>query len=220
MNRAFLPSIKSLLLAAMAVSSFAFAAPAVHEKAKPDAAKGEALYSTGDNVRGIPACESCHGKAGNSTISANPKLAGQHEAYLVKQLHDFASPDRKQAIMGGYAKALKADEISNLAAYLAGQVQKQGTAKNPALAALGKKIFRGGIAEKRIPACAGCHSPNGAGIPAQFPRLAGQHQDYTKAQLTAFRSEDRKNSVQMQSISKNLSEKEIDALADYMAGLK
>lgn len=221
MNRAFLTCIKSVLLAATAVSSFAFAGvQPVHGKVKPDAAKGEALYSTGDNARGIPACSSCHGAAGNSTISANPKLAGQHEAFLAKQMHDFASPDRKHAIMSTYAKALKPEEINNLAAYLSGQVPKQGAAKNPELATLGKKIFRGGIADKRIPACAGCHSPNGAGIPAQFPRLAGQHQDYTKAQLLAFRSEDRKNSLQMQSISKNLSEKEIEAVADYIAGLK
>jgi cytochrome c553 len=220
MNRAFLPCIKSLLLAAMAVSGFAFAGvQPVHGK-NPDVAKGEALYSTGDNARGIPACSSCHGAAGNSTISTNPKLAGQHEAVLAKQLRDYAGPDRKHAIMSPYAKALKEDEIINLAAYLSGQVQKQGAAKNPDLATLGKKIFRGGIAEKRIPACAGCHAPNGAGIPAQFPRIAGQHQDYTKAQLLAFRSDERKNSLQMQSISKNLSEKEIDALADYIAGLR
>jgi cytochrome c553 len=142
------------------------------------------------------------------------------EAYLAKQLHDFTTPERNQAIMSAYSKALKPEEIRNMAAYLSLQAPKQGTAKAPDLAAMGKKIFRGGIAEKRIPACAGCHSPNGAGIPAQFPRLAGQHQDYTKAQLTAFRSDARKNSAQMQSIAKNLSEKEIDALADYIAGLK
>lgn len=222
MNRAFLSGLKSMLLASLACSMFNVAASTAEsaKMAKPDPAKGEALYNSGDAARNIPSCSSCHGAAGNSTISANPKLAGQHEAYLVKQLQNFQTPERNQAVMSLYAKALKADEIANLAAYLSAQVQKPGAAKNKDIVTMGKKIWRAGIAEKNVPACAGCHSPNGAGIPAQFPRLAGQHQDYTVAQLTAFRTMARKNSAQMNTISKNLSEDEIKAVADYAAGLK
>jgi cytochrome c553 len=222
MNRAFLSGLKAMLLASLAFSMFNVAAStaAPAKMVKPDLAKGEALYNNGDTARNLPSCSSCHGAAGNSTISANPKLAGQHEAYLVKQLSNFQTPERNQAVMSLYAKALKADEIANLAAYLGAQVQKPGAAKNKDIVAMGKKIWRAGIAEKNVPACAGCHSPNGAGIPAQYPRLAGQHQDYTVAQLAAFRSLARKNSTQMNTISKNLSEEEIKAVADYAAGLK
>jgi cytochrome c553 len=222
MNRAFLSGLKSVLLASLALAMFNVAAHATEEAkmAKADAAKGEALYNSGDAGRNIPACSSCHGNAGNSTISANPKLASQHEAYLAKQLHNFQTPERNQPVMSLYAKALKDDEIANLAAYLSAQVPKPGAAKDKEIVALGKKIWRAGIAEKNVPACAGCHSPNGAGIPAQFPRLAGQHQDYTVAQLSGFRSKARKNSPQMNTISRDLSDEEIKAVADYAAGLK
>lgn len=246
MNRAFLPS---LLVAVFAMASATAAlanesasasastsapasghasthtaapahAAAPAKAAVADIAKGEAFYANGDKVRGIPECGSCHGGKGNSTIAANPKLAGQHEAYLAKQLTNFKSMERNQAIMSGYTKTMTEDEIRNVAAYLAAQEQKPGAAKNKDIVTLGKKIYRGGIAEKNIPACAGCHSPNGAGIPAQYPRLAGQHQDYTMAQLNNFRTLARKNSAQMQTIAKNMSEEEIKAVSDYVAGLK
>jgi cytochrome c553 len=219
MNRAFLPFVKSLFVAMLAVSTIA---SAVEEKkvAKADIAMGEKLYSTGDTARNIPACLSCHGTAGNSTIVQNPKLAGQHEAYIVKQLANFRGAERSQPIMSAFAKALKDDEVRNIAAYLDAQAQKPGAAKNKDIVALGKKIYRGGIAEKNIPACAGCHSPNGAGIPAQYPRIGGQHQDYTEGQLKGFRGEARKNSPQMLKIAKNLSDDEIKAVADYVAGLR
>lgn len=219
MNRVFVPVVKSLFIAALAISSLVMAA---EEKrpAKADPAKGEALFTNGDAARGIPACASCHGAAGNSTIVQNPKLAAQHEAYIVKQLADFKTPARNNPVMTGIAKPLTDDDMKNIAAYLGAQTQKPGAAKNKDIVELGKKIFRGGIAEKNVPACAGCHSPNGAGIPAQFPRLAGQHQEYTDAQLRAFRSGARKNSVQMTTIAKRLSDDEIAAVADYIAGLK
>jgi len=210
--------VKSLCAGLLAVSSIAVAADAAPKKA--DLARGEALYVNGDAARNITACVACHGAAGNSTIAQNPKLAGQHEAYLVKQLHDFKGPQRNNPVMTTIAKGLTDDDIRNISAFLDLQVQKPGTAKNKDTVELGKKIYRGGIAEKNVPACAACHSPTGAGIPAQFARIGGQHQDYTAAQLTAFRSGARKNSAQMTTISKRLSDEEIQAVADYVAGLK
>lgn len=203
----------------LAVSSIAYAA---EEKPAPkaDPAKGETLYTNGDSARNIPACVSCHGAAGNSTIVQNPKLAAQHEAYIYKQLADFKTPQRNNPVMSSIAKALSEEEMKNIAAYLDKQAQKPGAAKNKDTVEFGKKIFRGGIAEKNVPACAGCHSADGAGIPAQFARLGGQHQEYTSAQLTAFRSGARKNSPQMAVIAKRLSDDEIQAVADYIAGLK
>ena len=221
MNSAFSPLLKSLFVALLAVSSVAYAA---EEKtaapAKIDPAKGEALYTNGDAARNITACVSCHGAAGNSTITANPRLAGQHAAYLVKQLHNFQTPERNNPVMTAMSKALSDEDMKNIAAYLTAQAPKQGAAKNKDTVELGKHIWRGGIASKNIPACAGCHSPNGAGIPAQYPRLAGQHQDYTEAQLTSFRAGTRNNSAQMTTIAERLSDKEIKAVADYIAGLK
>jgi cytochrome c553 len=185
-----------------------------------DAAKGATLYNDGDNARGLPACASCHGASGNSTIAANPKLAGQNAVYLHKQLVEFTTPQRQQPVMSTYAKMLTEEEKLNISAYLATQTQKPGAAKNKDTIELGKKIYRGGIAEKNVPACASCHGPAGGGIPALYPRLAGQHQDYTVAQLTAFRGDGRKNSVEMSTISKRLSDDEMKAVADYVAGLK
>lgn len=219
MNRAFLPFVKSLFVALMAVSSFAVAVEE-HGAAKADPAKGEAIYTSGDATRNIAACVACHGAAGNSTIVQNPKLAAQHEAYVYKQLVDFKGADRNNAIMSSIAKGLTDEEAKNISAYLAAQTQKPGAAKNKDTIDLGKKIYRGGIAEKKVPACASCHGASGAGIPAQFARLGGQHQDYTAAQLVNFRSGVRKNSAQMTTIAERLSDKEIQAVSDYIAGLK
>lgn len=219
MNRAFLPFVKSLFVAMLAVSSLAYAA---EEKKAPkvDPAKGETLYTKGDSSRNIAACVSCHGAAGNSTIVQNPKLAAQHDSYTYKQLLDFTTPQRNNPIMTPISKALTEEDKKNVAAYLAKQTQKPGAAKNKETIDLGKKIFRAGIAEKNVPACAACHAPNGAGIPAQFARLGGQHQEYTAAQLVAFRSGARKNSEQMTTIAKRMSDDEIQAVADYIAGLR
>lgn len=218
MNRAFLTVVKSVSIAALALTSIAHAA----EEAKAavvDPAKGEALYTNGDSVRGVPACVSCHGAAGASTIAQNPKLAGQHAAYLYKQLMNFKGPDRKQAVMTTYAMMLTDEEMKNIAAYLDKQPVKPGAAKNKDTVDLGKRIYRAGIAEKNVPACAACHGPNGAGIPAQFARLGGQHQEYLTSQLMNFRSGARKNSIQMTTISKRLSDDEMQAVSDYIAGL-
>ena len=188
MNRVFQPAacaaiVKSLLASFLIVGS-ALAADAAHAPpaaAKADPAKGGSLYDTGDNARGLPACASCHGAGGNSTINTNPKLAGQVDAYLHKQLVDFTTPARNQPVMTTYAKMLSEDEKKNIAAYLATQQPKQGAARNKDTLELGRKIYRGGIADRGVAACASCHGATGSGIPAQYPRVAGQHQDYTVA---------------------------------------
>lgn len=225
MNRVF---VKSLLVATLAVCGLvnaaeqapAHGAAAAPVAVKADPAKGGSLYDTGDAARSLPACVSCHGAAGNSTIAANPKLAGQVPSYVHKQLVDFTGPDRNQPIMTTYAKMLTDDEKQNVAAYLGAQQQKPGAAKSKETLDLGKKIYRGGIAEKGVAACASCHGATGAGLPIQYPRLAGQHQDYTVAQLISFRSGARKNSVPMTTLAKRMSDDEMKAVADYIAGLK
>ena len=227
MNRVFQPAacaaiVKSLLASFLLVGSAlaADAAPAPAAAAKADPAKGGSLYDTGDNARGLPACASCHGAGGNSTINTNPRLAGQIDTYLHKQLVDFTTPARNQPIMTTYAKMLSDDEKKNIAAYLAAQQPKQGAARNKDTLELGRKIYRGGIADRGVAACASCHGATGSGIPAQYPRLAGQHQDYTVTQLQAFKSGARSNSPQMATLAKRLSDDEMKAVADYIAGLK
>ena len=219
MNRAFLPFAKSFFVALLSVSSIAGAADTA-KVVKADPAKGETIYTNGDAARNIPACVSCHGAAGNSSIVQNPKLSAQHEAYTYKQLVNFRDPERNNPIMTPIAKALTEEEMQNISAWLDKQAAKPGAAKNKATIDLGKKIYRGGIAEKHVPACASCHGANGSGIPAQFARLAGQHQKYTNAQLMAFRAGTRKNSAQMTTIAMRLSDAEMAAVSDYIAGMK
>ena len=212
-----------MLLALLAVSATVSAAEAPKAAVKADANKGATLYADGDAARGLPACVSCHGAAGNSTISVNPKLAGQHENYIYKQLVDFTTPQRNQPVMSTYAKMLSDADKKNVAAYLGAQLAKPGAAKNKDTIELGKKIYRGGIASKQVAACASCHGAAGNGIPVQYPRIAGQHQDYTVAQLAMFRStkaDARKNSAEMHTIAARMSDDEIAAVADYIAGLK
>ena len=205
----------SAALAASAVSVLAQeAAPkAVPAKAaKPDLAKGEASFTA--------VCAACHGADGNSGTPANPKLAQQHPEYLVKQLQEFKSGKRANAVMSGMAATLSDADMKNIAYWLASKTAKPGFAKDKELVALGERIYRGGIADRQIAACAGCHSPNGAGIPAQYPRLGGQHADYTVAQLTGFRDGIRKNALQMTQVAAKLNDREIKAVSDYIAGLR
>jgi len=207
---AFLSCLMSGLLAvAMAPAAAAAEAAAA---AKPDLAKGQA---TSTNV-----CGACHTSDGSRGSPANPILQGQHPEYLVKQLTEFKAGQRDNAIMKGMAATLSDDDMKNVAAFYAGKTAKPGFAKNKNLVSLGEKIYRGGIAERSVPACAGCHSPTGAGIPAQYPRVAGQHADYTEAQLVAFRAGVRKNSPQMAGVAAKMNDQEIKALADYIAGLR
>lgn len=202
-----------LLLSVALAASFSLvhaegAAPAAP---KADPAKGAAVYN------GM--CSSCHGADGNSGAPLYPKLSQQHPEYLAKQLAEFKSGKRANAIMSGLAAGLSDDDMRNVAAYLSSTKAKPGFAKDKELATLGEKIYRGGIADRQIPACAGCHSPTGAGIPSQYPRLSGQHADYTVSQLTQFRDGVRKNSLQMNQIAAKLNDREIKAVADYIAGL-
>ncbi len=178
-----------------------------------DPAKGQAIVGK--------VCAACHGFDGNSFLSANPSLAGQHEQYLLKQLTEFKSGARSNPVMAGMVANLSADDMGNLAAYYASQTPKQMGAKDKDLVAQGRKLYRGGNAANGVAACAGCHSPNGAGIPAQYPRLASQHADYVAAQLKAFRAGDRANdpNQMMRSTAGKLSDKEIAALAEYISGL-
>ena len=180
--------------------------------AKPDLTKGEASFNT--------VCAACHGPEGNSVIPVNPKLAQQHPDYLAKQLLEFKSGKRANAIMAGMAATLSDADVKNVAAWLGTKSAKPGFAKDRELVTLGERIYRGGIADRQIPACAGCHSPNGAGIPAQYPRLSGQHADYAVAQLLAFRDGVRKNSLQMTQVADKLNDAESKAVADYVAGLR
>ena len=193
-----------------AASAPAFAAEA-KTSAKPDLAKGQ-LTST--NV-----CAACHTADGSRGSPANPILQGQHPEYLAKQLAEFKAGKRANAIMQGLSAALSEADMKNVAAFYASKEAKPGFAKNKDLVTLGEKIYRGGIADRSIPACAGCHSPSGAGLPAQYPRLAGQHADYTEAQLIAFRGGVRKNSLPMTGVAAKMNDKEIKAVSDYIAGL-
>ena len=195
------------LLIAVTASANEAAAPA-----KPDLAKGQALSSQ--------VCGACHTADGSRGSPANPILQGQHADYLVKQLTEFKEGKRKNAVMSGMVAALTPEDMKNVAAFYASKSAKPGAAKDKTLVALGEKIYRGGIADRSIPACAGCHSPNGAGIPAQYPRLAGQHSDYTELQLNTFRSGARGNSAQMVAIAAKMNDREIKAVADYIAGLR
>ena len=204
--------MKSPLLLLLAL---VFCAPALAADPRPvskgDAAKGETLASQ--------VCVACHTFDGTRGLAANPILQGQHPEYLLKQLQEFKSGVRDNAIMKGFAAPLSDQDMRDVAAFYASKTAKPGVATNKATLLLGERIYRGGIADRRIAACAGCHSPNGAGIPAQYPRLSGQHGEYAEAQLNAFRSGQRANSLPMTGVAAKLNDREIKALADYMAGL-
>lgn len=194
------------------------------------------LVQAQDVVKGDPAkaqqivtqvCSACHGNDGNSATPANPNLAAQHPEYILKQLMNFKSQggkpaERSNPVMVGMVASLSDADMSNLAAYFAGQKPKPRAARDPELARLGQTIYRGGIMGKGVAACASCHSPNGAGVPAQFPRLAGQYAEYTEAQLKAFRSRERANDPNgmMRAIAAKLSDREIKALSEYVSGLR
>ncbi len=192
----------ALLLAPVAAAAF-----------EGDPAKGQTL-ATG-------VCAACHGPDGNSPLPVNPSLAGQIPEYLYKQLRDFKSGARKNAVMTGMVATLSEDDMRNVAAYFAGQKPRPGVARDAALANAGQNVYRTGNAGAGLPACSGCHSPNGVGIPAQFPRLKGQHLDYTLAQLKAFRAGERDNdpSAMMRTIAARMSDQEMAAVAEFISGL-
>ena len=182
-----------------------------------------------DKVPGIASqvCAACHAADGNGTAPANPKIAGQFPGYLHKQLMDFKAqggkkPARESAIMAGMVANLSEADVAALATYYAGQPLRPSGAADKDLASRGQKIWRGGVAASGVPACAGCHGPAGAGMPSQYPRLAGQFAEYTVAQLKAFREGARANdpSGMMRGVAARLNEREIRAVAEYAAGLR
>ena len=198
----------SLALACAGAASHA-AEPAA---SAPDPAKGAALSSS--------VCAACHTNDGSRGVAANPIIQGQHPDYLVKQLTEFKSGKRDNPVMKAMAAPLSEADMKNVAAFYASKQPKPGFAKNKDLVAHGEKVYRGGVAERSVPACSGCHGPSGAGIPAQYPRLAGQHADYVEAQLVAFRSGARHNNPVMNAVAAKLNDRDIKALADYIAGLR
>lgn len=196
---------------------------AASEPAKPaaypgDAAKGKEIATT--------VCIACHGPDGNSPTSANPKLAGQHADYLFKQMKGFKAnaegkSERVNAIMNGMIAPYTEAQMKDLAAYYAAQQQTGGEARNRATLALGQKLYRGGDASRGLPACAGCHGPTGTGMPVQYPRIAGQFAEYTELQLKSFRISERANdpNSMMRMVAVKMTDAEIRAVADYIAGL-
>jgi len=165
-------------------------------------------------------CAACHGADGNSAITLNPKLASQHPEYIEKQLTEFKSGKRANAVMSGMAAGLSEQEIKDLAAYFVAKKLNLGQATKNGAGSLGEKIYRGGVAATSVPACASCHGPSGAGLPKQFPRLGGQHADYTLAQMKAFRSTERANAPMMMAIAAKMTDAEMAAVADYIQGLR
>ena len=200
-----------LVLAVMALLAGPALAADSKPAFKPDPAKGQQLATT---------CLACHTADGTRGLAANPILQAQHPEYLVKQLTEFKAGKRKNPVMSGMAAPLAEEDMKHIAAFYGSKKAAPGFARNKDTVKLGEQIYRGGIASRQVPACAGCHSPNGAGIPTQYPRLGGQHGDYTEAQLLAFRSGARANSAQMTAIAGKMNEREIAAVADYIAGLR
>jgi cytochrome c553 len=184
-----------------------------------DAAKAQSIANQ--------VCAACHAADGNGTAAANPKIAGQFPEYLHKQLADFKAqggkkPARESAVMMGMVANLSDADLKGLSAFYAGQKLKPAAAADKALAAQGQKLWRGGNATTGVPACAGCHGPAGAGIPAQYPRLAGQYAEYIAAQLKLFKEGGRANDPNgmMRGVAARLSDREIRAVAEYAAGLR
>jgi cytochrome c553 len=167
-------------------------------------------------------CAACHGADGNSPIPTNPNLAAQFPQYLYKQLSDYKSGRRKNPIMMGIVASLSDDDMRNLAEYFSQQKAQPGAARDRDLVAAGQHLYRGGDSRSGVPACAACHSPDGAGIPIQFPRLSGQHGEYTLAQLQLFRSGERANDSNsvMRTIAQRMTDKAMAAVAEYISGLR
>ena len=178
-----------------------------------DAAAGQAKTAV---------CGACHGPDGNSMAPNFPKLAGQGDRYLLKQLHEIKDGKRQVLEMTGLLANLNDQDLADIAAYYSSQKGSVGAA-DPALVAQGEALFRGGNLEKGMPACIGCHSPDGQGLAAAgFPHLGGQHASYIETQLTDFREGDRTNdgdSMIMRGIAAKMSNKDIKALASYIQGL-
>jgi cytochrome c553 len=211
--------LKTWRLLAVVVGALAAQSVLAQGVIKGDPAKAQQIVTQ--------VCAACHAADGNSAIPINPSLAGQHPEYTYKQLMNFKSQggkpaERNNGVMAGMVANLSEDDMKNIAAYFAAQKAKPGVARNAALVKQGEAIYRGGVAAKGVAACASCHAPNGAGMPAQFPRLAGQHADYTASQLKAFRAGQRANDAaqRMRGVAAKMSDQEIAAVSEYIAGLR
>jgi cytochrome c553 len=210
---------RPLACAASAVALLFSGVAVAQAPAKPDAAKGQNIASQ--------TCAACHAADGNSPLAANPKLAGQFYDYLHKQLVNFKPQGNKKAardnaVMAGMLANLSAADLQDVASYYASQKLTPAMARDKALAAQGQKIYRGGNAATGVAACAGCHGPSGAGIPAQYPRISGQFAEYVETQLKAFRSGSRTNDPNgmMRGVAARMTDREIQAVAEYVAGLR
>jgi cytochrome c553 len=193
---------------------YAATAPGAEEataSAKPDLARGRQIAS------GV--CVACHGADGNSTIPANPILAGQVADYIARQLAAFKSGARPSPIMQGMASPLSPDDMRNVAAWFASQQHMPMVARDKALALHGEEIWRAGNKTTGVPACAGCHGAEGLGVPAEFPRLSGQYSDLTYGWLKAFASGARPNAI-MGPIAQRMTDAEMKAVAEYASGLR
>ena len=207
-------------LAGMAAVGLLWAAQAAAQgSAKPDLDKGAQIAKQ--------VCAACHAADGNSVAPANPKLAGQIPEYLHKQLVNFKAQGGKKAeridpIMAGMVAGLSDGDMRNVAAYYAAQKLQPAKATSKVLAAAGQKLWRGGNAATGVPACSGCHGPAGAGVPSQYPRLAGQYAAYVETQLKQFRAGTRANDPKgmMRGVAARMSDQEIKAAAEYAAGLR
>lgn len=165
-------------------------------------------------------CVTCHGENGNCVIPMFPKIAGLSEEYIVKQLRDFMTGRRKSDIMAPIVAQLKPEDVAPLAAYYAAQKPTPGKADDKKMADLGKLIFHDGNEDTGVPACVGCHQPQGVGHNV-YPRIGGQHQEYVKQQLKNFAAGDRSNDASrfMRVTAKRMSDEEIQAVAEYLVGI-
>jgi cytochrome c553 len=166
-----------------------------------------------------PLCTNCHNADGNSTNPEYPKLAGLDAWYIAKQIRDFKNGKRFSEAMGPMAEKIAEADIGNLAAYYSGQKPTPGIVTDRRLAAQGQAIYDDGVDSTAVPACAGCHEKDGSGS-KKFPRLAGQHTAYLINQLNNFRTGVRNNEPRMRSVVRRLTDQEIVAVAEYIAGLK
>ena len=213
---------RMLLLAVVALvpTAAALAATQAATSAKPDLAKAQNIVKT--------VCAACHGPDGNSPTPANPSLAGMPAEYITAQLAHFKAGIRANPIMLGMASTLAPEDMAALGVYFSQQKATGLAAKDAELVKIGQSLYRAGDQAKGIPACAACHGPNGAGIPKNYPRLAGQHGDYTYAQLKAFKSGERGadkdgkdvNGRIMTAIAAKLTDQQMRALAEYTSGLR
>ena len=213
---------RTLMLAAWSMTALGLCSPPVAAQGagKPDLAKAK---QTAEQI-----CAACHGADGNSAVAANPNLAGQGAEYISRQLQHFKAGIRVNAVMQGMVAALTPEDMSALGIYFSQQKPKSLAAKDPALVAMARPLYRAGDATSGLPACAGCHSPNGAGTPKNFPRLSGQYADYTYAQLKAFKAGERGNDQDgkdaqgkiMWAVAQHMNDAQMKALADYASGLR